>query len=207
MSKEKVVLDLKNILKFSSESVDKLVLFHEELLKFNSKYNLISESTENDIWNRHILDSAQLVKYINFEGIKSLSDMGSGAGFPGIILSIFNKNDKFHVKLYEKSNVKCDFLKNIRKKLDLQYEVFGDYKNEVISSEYVVSRAFKKLGEILRISREIIKVNHKLIILKGKNAENEINKLQQPINFRYKLENSITDPMSKILIVEVKDKL
>jgi len=89
----------------------------------------------------------------------------------------------------------------------LQYEVFGDYKNEVISSEYVVSRAFKKLGEILRISREIIKVNHKLIILKGKNAENEINKLQQPINFRYKLENSITDPMSKILIVEVKDKL
>ena len=72
MSKEKVVLDLKNILKFSSESVDKIVLFHEELLKFNSKYNLISESTENDIWNRHILDSAQLVKYINFEGIKSL---------------------------------------------------------------------------------------------------------------------------------------
>ena len=81
---------------------------------------------------------------------------------------------------------------------------FGDYKYEDITSYYVVSRAFKKLEEIIRISREIIKVNHKLIILKGRNAENEINKLKPYENFIYKTENSITDSDSKILVIEIK---
>ena len=93
--------DLKTLLKFSTEDLDKLHIFHDELLKFNKKYNLISKSTENNIWHRHILDSAQLIKYINFNNNVSLSDMGSVAGFPGVILAIFNKNPTFHVKLYE----------------------------------------------------------------------------------------------------------
>jgi 16S rRNA (guanine527-N7)-methyltransferase len=206
MNKDKVQFELLNKLKFKSEDISKLSIFHDELLRFNKKYNLISRSTESDVWNRHILDSAQLVKYIDFEDGKSLADMGSGGGFPGIILAIFNKNFKFHVKLYEKSNIKCDFLENVKNKLNLRYEIFGRYQEEQIHSEYVVSRAFKKLDEILRISREIIKVNHKLIVLKGKNAENEINKLQQPLEFIYKLEKSITDIDSQILIVDVKKK-
>jgi len=130
--------------------------------------------------------------------------MGTGAGFPGIVLSIFNKNPNFHVKLFDKSNVKCDFLDNVRSKIDVNYEIFGDYKGQEILSFYVVSRAFKKLEEILRISREIIKVNHKLIILKGRNAENEINKLKLNNNFVYTLEESITDKESKILLIEIK---
>jgi len=178
MDKEEVKVELKKILNFSPIDLDKLKIFHDELLKFNKKYNLISKSTENDIWHRHILDSAQLVNYINFNENNSLADMGTGAGFPGVVLAIFNKNPTFHVKLYDKSSVKCDFLSNVRDKIDVDYEIFGDYKNEEINSYYVISRAFKKLGEIIRISREFIKVNHKLIILKGRNAENEINKLK-----------------------------
>jgi len=204
MTTEEVQSDLKTKLNYSHDDLQKLSIFHDELLKFNTKYNLISKSTEADIWNRHILDSAQLVKFINFEDGKSLSDMGSGAGFPGIVIDIFNKNKKFHVKLYEKSNIKCDFLNNIKNKLNLDYEVYGKYQEEEISSDYVASRAFKNLEEILRISREIIEVNHKLIILKGRNAQDEINKLQKPIEFMYKLNESITEPNSKILIVDVK---
>jgi 16S rRNA (guanine527-N7)-methyltransferase len=204
MNKDEVQYYLKNKLKFSHDDLEKLTLFHEELIKFNTKYNLISRSTVTDIWNRHILDSAQVVKFIRFEDNKSLSDMGSGAGFPGLILSIFNKNNKFHVKLHEKSNIKCDFLQIIREKLNLNYDILGDYKFDLIASDYVVSRAFKKLEEVLRISREIIGVNHKLIILKGKNAENEINKLHQPLSFIYNLERSVTDRDSKILIVDIK---
>ena len=185
MNKEAVYIELVNKLSFSSDDLDKLSIFHDELLNFNKKYNLISKSTEAHIWSRHILDSAQIIKYIDFKDNNTVSDMGSGAGFPGIILSIYNKNPKFHVKLYEKSNIKCDFLENIKNKLDLRFDVYGRYQDEEISSEYVVSRAFKQLEEILRISREIIKVNHKLIVLKGKNAENEINKLQQPLEFMY----------------------
>ena len=204
MNKEEVQSLLLNELEFSKNDVSKLTLFHDELLRYNKKYNLISKSTETDIWNRHILDSAQLVKYIKFEDNISLSDMGSGAGFPGIIIAIFNKNPKFHVKLYEKSNIKCDFLENIKNTLDINCEVHGSYQDGEISSEYLVSRAFKQLNEIMRISREIAIVNHKLIVLKGRNAEKEINKLQQPLEFMYKLEKSITDNDSKILIVDVK---
>jgi len=204
MNKEEVQKKLISILNFSNESIRNLQIFHDELLKFNKRYNLISKSTESDIWNRHILDSAQLVKYIDFNGKKSLSDMGTGAGFPGIILAIFNKNPQFHVKLYEKSIVKCDFLDNIRRKLNINFDIFGDYKSEVIKSDYVISRAFKKLKEIIRISREIIKTDHKLIILKGRNAENEINKLQPFTNLKYKTEKSITDKDSKILIIDIK---
>ena len=204
MTVEEVKIYLKKILKFSTEDLDKLQIFHDELIKFNKKYNLISKSTEKDIWHRHILDSAQLVNYIDFKQNNSLSDMGTGAGFPGVVLAIFNKNPSFHVKLFDKSTVKCGFLDKIRNKINIEYEIFEDYKNEQITSYYVVSRAFKKLEEIIRISREIIKVNHKLIILKGRNAENEINKLKPNLNFMYKVENSITDPDSKILVIEIK---
>jgi 16S rRNA (guanine527-N7)-methyltransferase len=204
MVNKDVIETLELNLKFTKEDIEKLHIFHDELLVYNKKYNLISKSTELDIWNRHIFDSAQLVNYINFKENKSISDIGTGAGFPGIVLAIFNKNKSFHVKLYEKSNVKCDFLDIIRKKIDVDYDIFGDYKNEIIDSEYVVSRAFKKLEETLRISREIIKVNHKLIILKGRNALNEINKLKPNLNFIYRVESSMTDPDSKILIIEIK---
>ena len=70
-----------------------------------------------------------------------------------------------------------------------------------IRSKYVVSRAFKKLDEHIRISREIIKVNHTLIILKGKNAEEEIKGLNKNYNYRYRLEQSLTNDESKIVIV------
>ena len=117
MNKEEVQQILINKLNFSTEDVEKLQIFYDELLKFNKKYNLISKSTEGNVWSRHILDSAQIVKFIDFKQNNSLSDRGSGAGFPGIMLSLFNKNASFHVKLYEKSNIKCDFLDNIRNKL------------------------------------------------------------------------------------------
>ena len=204
MNKQEVQTKLINQLNFSTEDLDQLSIFHDELLKFNEKYNLISKSTEPVIWDRHFLDSAQLVRFIDFKDGHSLSDLGTGAGFPGVVLAIFNKKSKFHVRLYEKSNIKCDFLEHLRNKLNIEYDVIGRYQEHVISSEYVISRAFKKLDEILRISREMIRVNHKLIILKGKNAEDEINRLQKPLEFIYKLEKSITDPYSKILIVDVK---
>ena len=205
MNKEEVKIKLKNTLKFTLEDIEKLNIFHDELLKFNKKYNLISKSTEDDVWHRHILDSAQLVKYIDFSSSKSISDMGSGGGFPGLVLAIFNKNPNFHVKLFDKSIVKCDFLVSMRNKINVRYEVYGDYKIEEINSFYVVSRAFKKLKEIMRISREIIKVNHKLIILKGKTAELEIKSLQPKLNYRYDLKQSITDKESKIIIIDFKN--
>jgi 16S rRNA (guanine527-N7)-methyltransferase len=173
------------------------------LLKANKNHNFISKSTENVIWQRHILDSAQLVKFIDFSK-GSLSDLGSGAGFPGLILALFNKNQDFHVKLYEKSPVKRAFLNDISNRLSLKLEIFHDVYKDFIYSDYIVSRAFKKLESIIQVSREIAKKSHKLIILKGQNAQKDLKKAFKNEKYAYKLEQSITNEDSKIIIVDFK---
>ena len=203
MQDKEVISFLQNQFKYSEKNILDLKLFINELLKANKKYNFISKSTENVIWHRHILDSAQLVKFIDFSR-GSLSDLGSGAGFPGLILAIFNKNKDFHVKLYEKSPVKRAFLKNIKDKLSLKLEVCGNVYEDPIDSDYLVSRAFKKLEAIIQVSREIAKNSHKLIILKGQNAQEELKKAFNKEKYDYKLENSITNEDSKIIIVDFK---
>jgi 16S rRNA (guanine527-N7)-methyltransferase len=205
MNEKEVKLILLNKLNFSQDDLYKLDTYCSEVLDYNKKFNLISKSTIDSIWDRHVLDSAQLVKFIDFNDDFSLSDLGTGAGFPGIVIAIFNNNPKFHVKLYEKSRVKTKFLISLCQKLNIKAKVFdNDYRTHIINSEYVVSRAFKKLEEHIRISREIIRVNHKLIILKGKNAKNEIKQLNKNFNYSYSLEKSITSPESKIVIINIK---
>ena len=205
MTEEEVKSTLLNKLHFTQDALYKLDTFCKEVISYNQKFNLISKSTIENIWDRHVLDSAQLVKFIDFKDEFSLSDLGTGAGFPGIVLAIFNKNPKFHVKLYEKSRVKTKFLISICDKLKIKANIYDDdYRTHNIDSNYVVSRAFKKLEEHIRISREIIKVSHKLIILKGKKAEQEIKELNNNLNYSYSLEKSITSPDSKIVIVDIK---
>ena len=203
MQDNEVINILLNQLSFSTKNISDLKIFKNELLKANKKHNFISKNTETVIWHRHILDSAQLVKFIDFSK-GSLSDLGSGAGFPGLILALFNKNKNFHVKLYEKSPVKRAFLKYISDRLSLKIEICGNIYDEKIDSEYVVSRAFKKLEAIIQVSREIVKKSHKLIILKGQNAQEDLKKAFNKEKYDYKLENSITNVDSKIIIVDFK---
>ena len=158
---EEVTNILVKKLNFTINNVEKIKIFQNALLSINKKYNLIGKSTENNIWKRHILDSAQLVKFIKYNDNQSLSDLGSGGGFPGIILAIFNTNPLFHVKLYEKSPVKADFLLKMIELLDIKaYVKSGSYNNHILDSDYIVCRAFKKIGEIMRISREKAQKSH-----------------------------------------------
>ena len=196
---------LKENLSFSDKKIEKIRKYIDLLLIFNKKYNLISKSTEKEVWNRHILDSAQIIKYIDFKKDQILSDLGSGAGLPGVIISIFNDNPNFHVKLYEKSPVKRTFLADIQKITEFDIET-NVYDYELIKSDYIVCRAFKKLDRIFDISREKVKNPHKLIILKGKNALNDLKKLPKDKNYRYKTVDSITDKDSKIIIATKNEK-
>ena len=198
-----VINILQNQLNYSARSISDIKIFINELLKANKKHNFISKSTENVIWHRHVLDSAQLVKFIDFSK-GSLSDLGSGAGFPGLILALFNKNKNFHVKLYEKSPVKRAFLMDISKKLSINVEIYGNVYQDFIDTDYIVSRAFKKLEAIIQVSREIAKKSHKLIVLKGQNAQEDLKKAFIKEKYDYKLENSITNKDSKIIIVDFK---
>ena len=138
------------------------------------------------------------------DSVNSAADLGTGAGFPGLVVEIFNKNKAFHVKLYEKSPVKRRFLKAVIKELSLNAEVLGDVRDEVIDSEIIICRAFKKLDQIIQVSREIAKKQHKLIILKGQNAQEDLNKAFKNEKYDYKLENSLTNENSKIIIVDFK---
>ena len=202
MQQLEVIKILKKKLNFDDNSIEKLKDFINLVLKENKNHNLIAKSTENHIWLRHILDSAQLVKFIDFN-LKSLADLGSGAGFPGLVLEIFNKNKDFHVKLYEKSPVKRRFLKSVIEELDLKADVLGDIREEVLDSDIIVCRAFKKLDQVIQVSREIAKKPHKLMILKGQNAQDEIKNSFKTKKYPYKLEDSMTSKDSKIILMEI----
>jgi len=207
-SKVKSKLILAKNLNFNHDKLKKIELFVNEVLSYNKKYNLISKNSEKDIWHRHVLDSAQLIKYIDSKKFNSLSDLGTGAGFPGIMLSIFYSDIlTFHVKLYEKSKVKINFIRSVIEKLDLKntsiYE--NDYQSHILNSDYIVCRAFKKLPEILRISRETAKKPHKLIVMLGKSAQEELNKASKDSINKYKLVSSITSSDSKILLLDANE--
>ena len=203
MQEEEVINILQNQLHFSPKSIEKLKIFINELISANKKHNFISKSTEVDIWHRHVLDSAQLVKFIDFSK-GSLSDLGSGAGLPGLVLAIFNKNKDFHVKLYEKSAVKRKFLEDVIEKNNIKAEIFSNIYQCEISADFIVSRAFKKLDRVIQVSREIVKKPHKLIVLKGQNAHKDLKKAFKSEKYAYKLEESITNKESKIIIVDIK---
>ena len=202
MQQLEVINILKKRLNFSDHSIEKLRTFANLVLKENKNFNLIGKSTESQIWLRHILDSAQLVKFIDFN-LKSLADLGSGAGFPGLVVEIFNKNKAFHVKLYEKSAVKRRFLKTVIRELGLNAEVLGDVNDEYIESDIIICRAFKKLDKVIQVSREIAKKPHKLMILKGQNAQEEIKNSFKTKKYPYKLERSMTNKYSKIILMEI----
>ena len=202
MQQPEVINILKNDLNFDEVAIKKLKKYIELILKENQFHNLIAKSTEKSIWVRHVLDSAQLVKFIDFKS-NILADLGTGAGFPGIVIEIFNKNRDFHVKLFEKSVVKRKFLRKVIRELGLKAMVFGDIRDEVLDADIIVCRAFKKLDQVIQVSREIAKKPHKLMILKGQNAQDEINKSFKSFKYPYKLEDSITNKESKIILMEI----
>tara|TARA_B100000963_G_scaffold220395_1_gene192090 strand:+ start:1942 stop:2562 length:621 start_codon:yes stop_codon:yes gene_type:complete len=203
MNEFQVIEILSKNFKFTDFQIKKLKEFVKLLLVFNKRYNLISKNTENSVWHRHILDSAQIINFFDKKNI-SIADFGSGAGFPGVILAIYGGNHAFHVKLYEKSPVKRIFLEKARKTLGLKYDIYKNVYDNVIDADIVVARAFKKLEEIIQISREKMVKKHKILILKGKNAQTEINNVSLESNYSYKLFDSITDVNSKVVLLNVK---
>ena len=107
------------------------------------------------------------------------------------------------MKLYEKSPVKREFLNFVKDKININVQILENVYAAPINADIIVARAFKKLDEIIEISREIVKKPHKIIVLKGKNAQDEINKVSLNSNYSYKLEDSITEIDSKIVVIKV----
>ena len=152
--KQKNPKKIEDLLQVSRETINSLIFYENILCKYNKNMNLIAKSTENQIKIRHIIDSAQVIDFID-KKIKICADLGTGAGFPGIVLAIIMKEWK-HVPrfdLYEKSPKKCQFLLKVVKKLNLNVKILEknviEQKN--LYADTVVARAFKPVPAVFEI--------------------------------------------------------
>ena len=189
-----------NLLIKSQQDIEKYI---EILTIWQKHVNLISINTLKNVRERHILDSAQLFDIIP-EQTKILMDVGSGGGFPGIVLGILNKNAGFPIQkiyLVESDIKKATFLQEVNRQLKLNINVLNERIEKIkdVIPDVITARAFAELGQILTFCRQIVSRETILILPKGKSVDEEIknNKISCKIN---KL-NSITDEESCILKV------
>ena len=199
------------LLQVSRETIESLNIYETLLLENNRKLNLISKSTENIIKTRHILDSAQVIDFID-KNSKICADLGTGAGFPGIVLSIFFREKKYPIRmdLYEKSTKKCQFLSQVVKKLKLNALVLEknviEQKN--LEADTIVARAFKPIQSIFEIVTENFKNFENLILFSGKNGNQALLDASKVWEFEYKERKSVTSNDSLILnIKKIRKKI
>ena len=196
---------LENIIQVSRETITGLNIYEALLLENNRKFNLISKSTENILKTRHILDSAQVIDFID-KNSKICADLGTGAGFPGIVLSILFKEKKYpiRVNLYEKSPKKCQFLSKVVKKLNLNALVLEKnvFEQKNLEVDTIVARAFKPIQSIFKIVTENFKNFENLILFIGKNGKGALLDASKVWEFEYKERKSITSDDSLILNIE-----
>ena len=187
----------------SRETITSLKKYEDLLIKANKSQNLIGKSTIDEIWNRHFLDSVQVIDFID-KNDKCLVDLGSGAGFPGLVLAIVCKDRKIplKIKLIEKSFKKVKFLKDVIEELDLKVEVFNQniLEEEIKFVEDVfIARAFKPLKKILQLMHNNAENYKKIFIFLGKTGKNELLQASKSWDIEYKQRVSVTSSDSMVI--------
>ena len=189
----------------SRETITSLVKYENYLIKSNKTLNLIGKSTINEIWLRHFLDSSQVIDFVD-KNTNSLIDLGSGAGFPGLIIAILAKDRKIRlkVKLIEKSTKKALFLREIVNYLNLNVEVLNINAlthAKKLEADLIVARAFKPLKIILRFLDKNTKNWKKVFLFLGKTGQNELLQASKSWDIKYKQRMSVTS--SDSLVIEI----
>ncbi len=191
----------------SRETIISLNKYEELLIESNKNLNLIGESTINEIWIRHFLDSFQVIDFIE-ENDKTLIDIGSGAGFPGLVLAIAAKERKIpiKIKLIEKSTKKTKFLKQLSDKLKLNVQIInqdileGELK---LTEDVFVTRAFKPLEVILKLIHNKAQNWKKIFIYLGKTGQSKLLQASKSWDIKYKQRMSITS--SDSILIEINE--
>ena len=209
------VLDKYPLLKYQNVSRETCVDFEKfiiQLKRNNEEINLISKENtqDNTIRERHIVDSAQSIDFVDFNS-NIVTDIGSGGGFPGIIVSILIKNLKKNIKvnLYEKSHHKSVFLRKVSRELKLETEVIQKNIFEIknINSGTIMARAFKPLPIVLELVYKNFNNYKNLILFMGKNSEKTLEDTLKIWDFDFEKKKSITSQDSFLLnIKNIKKK-
>ena len=178
----------------------------------NREINIISReiSEKTQIRDRHIIDSAQIIDFVDLKE-STTSDLGTGGGMPGIIIAIVMKNIKsdMQINLYEKSFHKCNFLREVSKKFDLNTNVIQKdvFTVKNIETGTIMSRAFKPMPEILNLVNENFKKYKNIIFFMGKSGRKILKKVLQEWDLTYEEKKSLTSDESFILnIKQIKKK-
>ena len=194
----------------SRETLKELEDYSTEIILRNRSINLISKSTEKSINSRHISDSAQTIDFINKNDINICTDLGSGAGLPGIVLGILMKPKKplFKVIFYEKSYHKSIFLEKMIKKFNLNSEIrqknIFDEKN--LRTDVIISRAFKPLPKIFKIAKNNFKYFKYIILFLGKSRKKILEDAFETWKFDYEEKKSLTNDESTIIKISNLEK-
>jgi len=192
-----------NIPNVSRETLKELDEYGMSVISRNKDINLISSSTEKSINTRHIIDSAQTIDFIDNIRINTCTDLGSGAGLPGIVLGILMKYKKpeFKVIFYEKSFHKSKFLIDMSKKFNLNTTVYQKniFEEKNLSTDVIISRAFKPLPIIFDIAEKNFKSFKYIILFLGKSGKKILNDALKIWKFDYEEKKSLTNPESIVI--------
>ena len=188
----------------SRETYEKLKVYEKNLIKWQRSINLVSKSTINDIWIRHLLDSSQLYCFV--KQIKgNVIDFGSGAGFPGLVLAIMGHKK---VCLVESDQKKCTFLRETAMLCDVDVTIYNKRieNMEFIDADLIVCRALASLSKLVNYVELFVGKSPtkdislpKLLFLKGKSYKNEILDLHKYKKLCFQEYPSLTDKYGKIL--------
>ena len=189
----------------SRETITSLKKYEKCLIESNKTLNLVGKSTINDVWIRHFLDSSQVIDFID-KNLKSVIDIGSGAGFPGLIVAILAKDRKIPIKvnLIEKSKKKALFLKRVINDLKLDAHVLNLNVFELtdkIQTDLIIARAFKPLKTILLLLDQKVENWKKIFLFLGKTGQNELLQASKIWDIRYKQRRSVTSRDS--IVIEI----
>ncbi|MDC3025989.1 class I SAM-dependent methyltransferase [Candidatus Pelagibacter sp.] len=206
---------LKTVPKFnldvSRETLERLDEYSKDIILKNKEINLISKSTESSIKSRHIADSMQTIDFIDKNDIKICTDLGSGAGLPGIVLGIImsSKKPTFKVIFYEKSYHKSNFLREMSKKFNLDAEIYQKniFNEKNLITDVIISRAFKPLPVIFQIAKTNFKNFKYIILFLGKSGKKILKDAMKNWKFDYEERKSLTNDDSIIVKISNLKKI
>jgi 16S rRNA (guanine527-N7)-methyltransferase len=180
----------------SRETISRLQAYHDLLVKWQKAINIVSPKTLDEVWSRHFADSAQLAERIPQNA--KVADLGSGGGFPGLVLAIMRPDLEIH--LVESDLRKSEFLKNVSRETKSAARVHNDRVENILESigpDIITARAFAPLVEILEMTKSV--PGAPLLLLKGKMALEEVEEARKKFNFECADFPSRTEEGAKIL--------
>ena len=195
----------------SRETCNELESLIKMIQEKNREINIISKKTSEKeaIRHRHIIDSAQIIDFIDLNS-NTTSDLGSGGGMPGLIVAILMKKIKnsMKIKLYEKSYHKCVFLREVSKKLRLNTEIIQKDIFEIknIETGTIMSRAFKPMPVILDLVHKNFKKYENLVLFMGESGRKILNESLKNWNLDYEEKKSLTNENSFLLSIKKMER-